>query len=87
MFRSEEEAQYYLLTIQDCRTALMLAARGGHTNSEGSYSSVCLCVHVCMYICVREYVSTDHFLFLYHHTALHLASERGHHETVQWVVR
>ena len=44
-----------------------------------------------MYICVQEYVSTDHFLFSYlsqsHHTALHLASERGHHETVQLLLK
>ena len=44
-----------------------------------------------MYICVCEYVSTDHFLFSYlsqsHHTALHLASERGHHETVQLLLK
>ena len=39
-----------------------------------------------MYICVREYVRTDHFLLLYlsqsHHTALHLASGIGHHDIV-----
>ena len=44
-----------------------------------------------MFICVREYVSTDHFLLLYlsqsHHTALHLASEGGHHETVQLLLK
>ena len=44
-----------------------------------------------MYICVHDYVSTDHFLFSYlsqsHHTALHLASERGHHETVQLLLK
>ena len=52
---------------------------------------VCLWVHVCMFICVREYVSTDHFLFSYlsqwQHTALHLASEIGHHETVQLLLQ
>ena len=44
-----------------------------------------------MYICVGEYVSTDHFLFSYLsqglYTALHLASERGHHETVQLLLK
>ena len=58
MFRSEEEAQYYLLTIQDGRTALMLAARGGHTLTVKALIVVCVFAYmcVCIFLCVYVYL-------------------------------